>query len=213
MCPFVCVMMILLGTGVHSFEVARVKYGGGGDWYCDPSSLPNLLSAAQEWVGIDVAPREQVVELTDPELRSYPYLYLTGHGNINLTREEAEMLRAYLLTGGFLHADDNYGLDESFRREMRKVFPDREMVEVPFDHDVYLWPFRFPDGPPKIHEHHGGPAQGLGYIYEGRLVVFYSFNTDLGDGWEDPDVHGDPEEKREAALRMGVNVLAYALTH
>lgn len=205
--------LLLLGTATHAFEVARVKYGGGGDWYSDPSSLPNLLAAAAEWARIDVAPRDRVVEIADPELFSYPYLYLTGHGNVSLTVAEAERLRQYLLAGGFLHADDNYGMDESFRREMRKVFPDKDLIEIPFDHDVYHWPFRFPDGLPKVHEHHGGPPQGLGYFHDGRLVVFYSFNTDLGDGWEDPDVHGDPPDKRRAALQMGVNILAYALMH
>lgn len=207
------VLVVLLASSLHSFEVARLKYGGGGDWYSDPSSLPNLLSAAAEWARVDVAPREGVVEILDPELFSYPYLYLTGHGNVSFTAAEAERLRRYLLAGGFLHADDNYGMDASFRREMRKVFPDKDMVEVPFDHDIYRWPFGFPQGLPKIHEHHGGPPQGLGYFHDGRLLVFYSFNTDLGDGWEDPEVHGDPPDKREAALRMGVNIVAYALTH
>jgi hypothetical protein len=207
------VLVLLLAGTLHSFEVARLKYGGGGDWYSDPSSLPNLLDAAAEWARIDVAPREAVVQIMDPELFSYPYLYMTGHGNVSFTVAEAERLRRYLLAGGFLHADDNYGMDASFRREMRTIFPDREMVEVPFDHDIFRWPFSFPGGLPKIHEHHGGPPQGLGYFHEGRLVVFYSFNTDLGDGWEDPNVHGDPPHKREAALQMGVNILTYALTH
>ncbi len=207
-------LLVLLSAATpYSFSIARVKYDGGGDWYSDPSSLPNVLRAAREWARIDVAPREAVVEVMDPELFSYPYLYMTGHGNISFSIEEAERLREYLQAGGFLHADDNYGMDDSFRREMKKVFPGEEMVEVSFGHDIYRWPFSFPDGLPKIHEHHGGPPQGLGYFSQGRLVVFYSFNTDLGDGWEDPDVHEDPPEKREAALRMGVNILAYAVTH
>ena len=209
----IALIVLVLGNAPYSFTVARVQYGGGGDWYCDPSSLPNLLRVAQEWAQIDVAPRESVVRLTDPELFSFPYLYMTGHGNVSLTRDEAVKLRQYLLSGGFLHADDNYGMDASFRREMAKVFPDKELAEVSFDHDVYRWPFPFPEGLPKIHEHHGGPPSGLGYFHEGRLVAFYSYNTDLGDGWEDAEVHGDPPEKREAALRMGVNLLCYALTH
>jgi hypothetical protein len=209
----VLLSVVILGIAPYSFSIARVQYGGGGDWYSDPSSLPNLLRAAHEWAHLDVAPRESVVRLTDPELFSFPYLYMTGHGNASLSPAEVGRLRRYLVAGGFLHADDNYGMDQSFRREMAKVFPDKELEEVPFDHDVYAWPFRFPAGLPKIHEHHGGPPAGLGYFHEGRLVVFYSYNTDLGDGWEDPEVHGDPPEKREAALRMGVNLLCYALTH
>lgn len=194
-----------------ALTIAQVQYGGGGDWYANPSSLPNLLRAIRERTGLAVAERPAQVKLTDPTLRNYPYLYITGHGNIRLTDEEVRILRRYLLAGGFLHADDNYGLDESFRREMRRVFPDRELVELPAEHPVYHLFYDFPDGLPKIHEHDGKPAQGLGIVVNGRLAVFYSYQTDLGDGWEDAEVHGDPPELREQALRMGVNLFLYAL--
>ena len=192
--------------------IARVHYDGGGDWYANPSSLPNLIAAITERTGLPVDPRPAEVRLDDPSLWSHPYLYITGHGNIRLSDDEVARLREYLTSGGFLHVDDNYGLDESFRREIARVFPDRELVELPPSHPVYRAYYEFPDGLPKIHEHDGKPAQGFGIFHEGRLVLFYSYETDLGDGWEDPDVHDDPEEARENALRMGVNLFVFALT-
>jgi len=191
--------------------IARLHYDGGGDWYANPSSLPNLLAAARERTGLSVAPRERVVRLTDADLWDLPYLYMTGHGNVAFSAPEVALLRRYLEQGGFLHADDNYGMDQAFRREIARVFPDHPLVEVPVDHPVYHLVYEFPDGLPKVHEHDGQPAQGFGVFLEGRLVVFYSYQSDLGDGWEDPDVHRDPPELREAALRMGVNLLAYAV--
>lgn len=200
---------------IHSGEllptVARLHYGGGGDWYANPTSLPNLLTAIGNRTGLRVATQNAEVRLSDPDLRDYPYLYLTGHGNIRFTDQELEVLRGYLLAGGFLHADDNYGLDESFRREVRRLFPQRELVEVPLDHPVYHILYEFPEGLPKIHEHDGLPAQGFGLFLDGRLALFYSYQSDLGDGWEDPEVHGDPPEVREQALRMGVNLFLYAI--
>ena len=192
--------------------IGRLHYDGGGDWYANPSSLPNLLTAIGEATDLDVAPREQVVRLTDPDLWTVPYLYMTGHGNVRFTDEEIRILRRYLEQGGFLHADDNYGMDESFRREIARVFPERPLVEVPLDHPIYHILSAFPQGIPKIHEHDGLPAQGFGIFIGDRLAVFYSYQSDLGDGWEDPDVHGDPEELRQAALRMGVNLFVYAVT-
>lgn len=192
--------------------IARVHYDGGGDWYANPSSLPNLLTEIGRRTGLAVDPRPAEVRLSDPSLWSYPYLYITGHGNIRLSDGDVDRLRDYLIAGGFLHVDDNYGLDESFRREIARVFPDHELIELPADHPVYRAYYDFPDGLPKIHEHDGEPAQGFGIFHEGRLVVFYSYQTDLGDGWEDPDVHDDPEEAREAALRMGVNLFVFVLT-
>lgn len=205
-------LLIPLLFGQYDFTVARLKYAGGGDWYADPSSLPNLLVAINERTTIRAAPREATVEITDPELFSFPYLYMTGHGNVRFTDEEVIILRNYFAGGGFLHADDNYGMDSSFRREMKKVFPDSPLIELPFDHPIYNSFYNFTDGLPKIHEHEGKPPQGLGIFYDNRLIVFYTYECDLGDGWEDPDVHNDPPEKREAALQMGINIVVYSLT-
>lgn len=191
--------------------IAQLQYDGGGDWYANPSGLPNLLAEIRKRTGLRVAERPVQIRLTDPNLYNYPYLYLTGHGNIRFTPEELQVLRQYLANGGFLHADDNYGLDESFRREMRRVFPDQELVELPADHPVYHAFYEFPDGLPKIHQHDGKPAQGFGLFQEGRLVVFYSYESDLGNGWEDADRYDNPPETREKAFRMGVNLFLYAL--
>jgi hypothetical protein len=192
--------------------IGRLQYSGGGDWYGNPSSLPNLLRAIRASTTMQVDPRERVVTATSPELWEIPYLYMTGHGNVLFSDAEVIGLRRYLENGGFLHADDNYGLDESFRREMARVFPDRPLVDVPLEHPIYHVVHEFPRGIPKIHEHDGKPAQGLGIFLDGRLVVYYSYQTDLGDGWEDADVHGDPTEKRNAALNMGINLFTYAVT-
>ncbi|MGQ9702733.1 MAG: DUF4159 domain-containing protein [bacterium] len=208
-------MLLLLSLFLinqYDFTIARLKYSGGGDWYTDPSSLPNLLQAINERTTIRAAPREVVVELTDPDLFKYPYLYMTGHGEVRFSEEEIKILRNFLTSGGFLHADDCYGMDSSFRREMKKVFPDSPLIELPFDHPIYHSFYDFPEGLPKIHEHDNKPAQGFGIFYQNRLVVFYSYESDLGCGWEDPTVHNDPPEKREAALRMGINIVVYYLT-
>lgn len=194
------------------FSITRVKYHGGGDWYCDPTSLVNLQRFLREELGIPTAEKEQVAGLLDEDLFSHPYLYLSGHGNLRFSDEEAQRLREYLLGGGFLHVDDNYGLDKSFRRELKKVFPRRELVELPFSHPIYHMAYDFPHGPPKIHVHDGLPAQGLAIVVDGRVVVYYTYQSDLGDGWEDPEVHHDPPEKRLAALRMGANIVLYALS-
>ncbi|HEU5169619.1 MAG TPA: DUF4159 domain-containing protein [Gemmatimonadales bacterium] len=191
--------------------IGRLHYDGGGDWYANPSSLPNLLSAIRTRTTLRIAAEERVVTLADDGLWDVPYLYMTGHGNVRFADRELETLRAYLRQGGFLHADDNYGMDESIRRELKRLFPDRALVEVPLDHPIYHLVYDFPRGVPKIHEHDGKPAQGFGIFLDGRLAVFYSYQTDLGDGWEDPEVHRDPPAKREAALRMGVNLFAYAV--
>ncbi len=191
--------------------IGRLHYDGGGDWYANPSSLPNLLEAITARTRIKVASREKVVTLADPDLWEVPYLYMTGHGNVRFTDSEVATLRKYLQQGGFLHADDNYGMDPSIRRELKRLFPDRDLVDVPLDHAVYNVVYRMPEGIPKIHEHDGKPAQGLGIFLDGRLVLYYSYESDLGDGWEDPDVHHDPPDKREAALRMGVNLFMYAV--
>lgn len=194
-----------------SVGIARLQYDGGGDWYANPSSLPNLLAAVRERTGIPTVRREPSVTPLDPTLRDHPYLYMTGHGNVSFTPAERAALRQYLLDGGFLHADDNYGLDESFRREIALIFPDAELTEIPPTHPVFHAFYDFPEGLPKIHEHDGEPPQALGIFLGGRLVVFYSYESDLGDGWEDQGVHDDPPEIREQALRMGVNLFVYVM--
>jgi len=191
--------------------VGRLHYDGGGDWYANPSSLPNLLAAVRERTGLPAAREEKVVALGDDELWNVPYIFMTGHGNVRFSDRDVVVLRRYLQQGGFLHADDNYGMDESIRRELGRLFPGVPLAEVPLDHPVYHVVYDFPQGIPKIHEHDGKPAQGFGIFLDGRLAVFYSYQSDLGDGWEDPQVHKDPPEKREAALRMGVNLFAYAV--
>lgn len=217
MTRFLPVLMALLALPAwaegqaDSVTVGRLQYGGGGDWYANPSSLPNLLAAVRERTGIVTARREATVTPLDPALRDFPYLYMTGHGEVRFSPQERAALRSYLTSGGFLHADDNYGLDESFRRAMAELFPEYELTEIPPDHPVFSVFYPFPEGLPKIHEHDGLPPQALGIFHGGRLVVFYSFESDLGDGWEDPDVHGDAAAVREAALRMGVNLFLYAL--
>jgi len=191
--------------------IARLKYGGGGDWYSNPSSIPNLLNFLKENLNCEVFPEEVRVGIMDKDFFGYPFLYLNGHGNVRFSDEEILRLRLYLQSGGFLHADDNYGMDPSFRREIRRIFPDNMLVELPFSHPIFHQAYQFPNGLPKIHEHDGKPPQGLGIFYNGRLVVFYTYECDLGDGWEDAAVHNDPEEKRSAALKMGANIFLYAL--
>lgn len=197
------------------FTIARLKYGGGGDWYTDPTSIPNLLRALKDRTNIECLDDEKVLSLNDPDLFSYPFLYLTGHGNIRFNQKEREILRRYLLNGGFLWADDCYGMDPYFRKEIELIFAEDQvkLVALPFDHPIYHSFYDFPSGPPKIHEHSGGPPEGLGIIKDGRLLVFYTYNTDIGDGLESPAVHNDPPEKREMALCMAINVVVYALTN
>jgi Domain of unknown function (DUF4159) len=191
--------------------IGRLHYDGGGDWYANPSSLPNLLSAIRTRTTLRVGTEEKVVTLSDDELWNVPYIYMTGHCNVRWSDQDLATLRRYLRQGGFLHADDNYGMDASIRRELARLFPGQPLVEVPLDHAVYHLVYDFPRGIPKIHAHDGKPAQGFGIFLDGRLAVFYSYQTDLGDGWEDPQVHHDSADKREAALRMGVNLFAYAV--
>jgi hypothetical protein len=212
--PAACGLWLLLAAPLAAqapLTIGRLHYDGGGDWYANPSSLPNLLQAIGSRTTLPVTPREKVVTLADADLWQVPYLYMTGHGNVHWSDAELATLRRYLQQGGFLHADDNYGMDESIRRELARLFPDRPLVEVPLDHPIYHLIYQFPQGIPKIHEHDGKPAQGFGIFVDGRLVVYYSYQSDLGDGWEDFEVHRDPAEKHEAALRMGVNLFVYAV--
>jgi hypothetical protein len=195
-----------------SFKIAKLKYNGGGDWYANKTSLPNLIRFCNQNLNMNIDREEAVVEVGSSELFSFPFVHMTGHGNVVFSEAEAENLRKYLISGGFLHIDDNYGLDKYIRTEMKKVFPELDFVELPFSHPIYQQKYKFPNGLPKIHEHDNKPPQGFGLIYQGRLVCFYTFETDLGNGWEDKEIHNDPDEKHQAALRMGANILSYALT-
>jgi hypothetical protein len=196
----------------QQIKIAKLKYNGGGDWYANKTALPNLIAYCNTHLGTDIAVEEDVVEVGGPELYLYPYVYMTGHGNVVFSNQEAENLRTYLLGGGFLHIDDNYGMDKFVRLEMKKVFPNKEFVEVPFDHPIYHQKFNFEKGLPKIHEHDGKPAQGYAILHEGRIVCFYSYETDLGNGWEDQRIYNDPEALRELALKMGANIIQYSFT-
>ena len=192
--------------------IARLQYDGGGDWYANPSSIPNLLKAINERTSLQVEPTEARISLKDDRLWDHPFLHVTGHGVIKFSDAEVLRLREYLTRGGFLHVDDNYGLDESFRREIARVFPDRPLVDVPLTHPVYHIVYDFPAGLPKVHEHDGKPARGFGIFIGTRLALFYSYESDLGNGWEDPGTYSDPPALHEAALRMGVNLFVYAVT-
>lgn len=196
----------------YNLKVAKLKYRGGGDWYSNPTALKNLAKFCNQNLGTLIDPQEAIVDVASPDLFRYPFVHMTGHGNVVFSREDAENLRNYLIGGGFLHIDDNYGMDAFVRTEMKKVFPELTFVELPFNHPIYQKPYRFGGGMPKIHEHDGKPAQGLGLLYEGRLVCFYSYETDLGDGWEDQEVHNDPEALRQKALQMGANIVQFAFT-
>jgi hypothetical protein len=203
----------LLPAQNFHFKIAKLKYGGGGDWYSNRSALPNLIEFINENSNTLIAPQEEEVEPGGSQIFQYPYVYMTGHGNVVFTDAEARNLREYMISGGFLHIDDNYGMDQYIRREMKKVFPELEFVELPFTHEMYQQHFTFEKGLPKIHEHDGKPPEGLALIYEGQVVCYYTVETDLGDGWEDPQIHNDPPEVRLQALQMGANILLWAIDH
>jgi len=190
------------------FTLARLKYDGGGDWYANPSSLPNLVKAIKKQTRIPICDTVAAISVTDERLFHYPFLYMTGHGNVSFDHQERIRLRTYLIGGGFLWADDNYGMDKSFRREIAKIFPENELVEIPLSHPVYHSRYTF-KALPKIHEHDNEPAQGLGIFFDNRLVVFYSYSSDIGDGMEDVHVHKDGEELHGIALRMGINIVSW----
>lgn len=196
-----------------AFQIVRVKYNGGGDWYNDPSAEVNLLNFIKQNTKIRVNAEYKFVEIGNENLFSYPFLFLTGHGNISLSDYEAKRLNEYLTNGGFLYIDDDYSLDQPLRREMKKVFPDKEFVELPFSHGIYHSLYDFPNGPPKTHEHDRKAPQGFGIFHEGRLVVYYTFESNPSDGWADPEVHKDPEEKRLEALRFGANIVMWVLSN
>ncbi len=196
----------------RTLRLGKLKYNGGGDWYANKTSMPNLIAFCNQHLGLNLLAEEEIVEVGSQELFAYPFVHMTGHGNVVFSAAEAENLRKYLIGGGFLHIDDNYGLDKFVRPEMKKVFPELEFVELPFTHPIYRQKFRFENGPPKIHEHDGLPPQGFGLVYEGRLVCFYTFETDLGNGWEDQNIYSDPENVRQLALQMGANIVSFAFT-
>ena len=206
------IMLVSSSFTPPSFQIALLKYGGGGDWYANPTSLVNLVRFSNQNLGTNISEDIATIEVGSAEIINYPFIHMTGHGNVIFSDQEISNLRIYLMAGGFLHIDDNYGLDKFIRPQMKKVFPELDFVELPFDHPIYHQKFDFSRGLPKTHEHDGKPPQGFGLIYEGRLICFYTYECDLGDGWEDPDVHHDPESVRQKALQMGANILQYVFT-
>jgi len=205
--------LFFLGLNISAQEIALVKYSGGGDWYANPTSLPNLIKFCNEKINTKIEPKPATIELSSSAIFLYPFLHITGHGNILFTDSEIKNLRKYLLGGGFLHIDDNYGLDQYIRREMKRVFPEMDFVEISKDHTIFKEPFDFPNGIPKIHEHDNKPAQAFGLFDQGKLICLYTYETDLGNGWEDEEVHNDPKEIREKALKMGANILNYVFNY
>lgn len=207
------IWMVFLATVANAqnsgVKIALAKYNGGGDWYSDPTALPNLIEYCNRTLNTNIQTEPSTIEVGSPEIFNFPYVELTGHGNIIFSESDAMNLRHYLEGGGFLHADDNYGMDEYFRREMKKVFPEKELVELPPSHPIFHQEFDFPNGLPKIHEHDGKPAQAFGIFIENRLVCLYTYECDLGDGWEDEAVHNDTPEVREKALQMGANIISF----
>lgn len=213
------VQVLIFASGVSlsqknnsALQIALLKYNGGGDWYANPTSLPNLVSFCNSELGTNISTKIETVDAGDPSIFNYPFVHMTGHGNVVFSADEAENLRNYMIGGGFLHIDDNYGMDEFIRPELRKIFPEIELVELPFSHPIFHQKYDFPNGLPKIHEHDNKRAQAFGILYEGRLVCLYTYECDLGDGWEDEGVHGDSPEKRAEALKMGANLIQYAFT-
>lgn len=206
----ILLIFTLITGGLHGQELAILKYKGGGDWYSNPTALPNLIKFCNENIGTELNEKSEVVEVGDITIFQYPFLHMTGHGNVVFSQEEADNLRDYLLSGGFLHIDDNYGMKPYLQKELIKVFPNKELEELGADHPIFSEAYKFLEGLPKIHEHDGNRPQALGIFNEGRLVLLFTFESDLGDGWEDPAVHNDPPEVREKALKMGANIIAYA---
>lgn len=196
-----------------TLEMALLKYNGGGDWYSDPTALINLANFCNKNLGTNFKSDYATVEVGSIDIYNHPFIHMTGHGNVVFSDQEAENMRKYLIAGGFLHIDDNFGMDPFVRVAMKKAFPELEFVELPDNHEIYNIVYNFKNGLPKIHKHDGKPAQGFGLIWEGRLMCYYTFETDLGDGWEDPEVHKDPPEVRAKALRMGANIVQYAFTY
>ena len=209
-------LLLILITGLSatppSFQIALLKYNGGGDWYANPTSLPNLVKFANQNLGTNISEEIATVDVGSKEIFNFPVVHMTGHGNVLFSQQEAQNLRGYLLAGGFLHIDDNYGLDKYIRPQMKLVFPELDFTELPYSHPIYHQKYNFPNGLPKIHEHDNKAPHGFGLIWKGRLICFYTYESDLGDGWEDPRVHNDSDATRQDALRMGANILEFAFT-
>ncbi len=207
-------LFFILFTGLIGFiqaqEVAILKYSGGGDWYSNPTALPNLIKFCNSNINTGIDPKPETVEPGSTDIFQFPFVHMTGHGNVVFSGTEVENLRNYLLSGGFIHIDDNYGMNEYIRKEIKKIFPDKELSEIPANHPIFSSAYPFPNGLPKIHEHDGLPPQAFGIFENERLMLLFTFESDLGDGWESPDVHNDPEEVRQKALKMGANIIKYA---
>ncbi len=213
----IIIMFLMLGGSLNGLaqpvRIALVKYGGGGDWYADPTALPNLIDFCNQHLNTNIHPEPSTVEVGSTEIFNFPFVHMTGHGNVVFSENEAMNLRTYLEAGGFLHVDDNYGLDEFFRREIKKVFPNNDLVELPASHSVFHQKYSFNEGLPKIHEHDNKPPQAFGLFIEDRMVVLYTYETDISDGWEDEAVHNNPQDLREKALKMGANIISFVFKH
>ncbi|WP_283636647.1 DUF4159 domain-containing protein [Aquaticitalea lipolytica] len=207
------ILFSLFSLVMLSQDIAVLKYKGGGDWYGNPTSVPNLIAFCNANINTKINPKPETVEPSSIDIFQYPMLHMTGHGNVFFSEADAENLRNYLISGGFLHIDDNYGMQPYITKELKKVFPDKELIELPKTHEIFNIAFKFPEGLPKIHEHEGKRPQAFGIFHEGRLVLLFTFESDLGDGWEDEEVHNDPFEVREKALKMGANIVKYAFEH
>jgi len=209
----ILISLPILLIGQNTYEIAILKYNGGGDWYANPTALPNLITFANENIGTNIKAAPATVEVGSSDIFNYPFLHMTGHGNVVFNASETENLRNYLLAGGFLHIDDNYGMDAFVRTEIKKIFPETELLELPTNHPIFHGKFKFPNGLPKVHEHDASPSQAFGIIIDGRLVCLYTFESDIGDGWEDAEVHNDSDFIRLKALQMGANILEYVFSN
>ena len=207
------IIIPFLSLSQNTYEIAVLKYNGGGDWYANPTALPNLIEFTNKNLGTTIKTQPITVEAGSKEIFNYPFIHMTGHGNVVFNINEIENLRAYLLSGGFLHIDDNYGMDPFIRTEIKKLFPEVELKQLANNHPIFSTKYNFTNGLPKIHEHDGKPAQAFGIVFDGRLVCLYTYETDLGDGWEDPEIHNNTEDTRQRALKMGANIIKYAFTN
>ena len=205
----ISLLLLLIASIANSQEIALLKYSGGGDWYANPTSLPNLIKYSNQNINTRIKLKPGLVEPSSPDLFSYPFVHMTGHGNVVFSDSDVINLRNYMTSGGFLHIDDNYGMDQYIRKQIKKIFPNTDLIEIPVNHPIFQKPYSFPAGIPKIHEHDGKRSQSFGIFIAGRLVLLYTYETDLGDGWEDADVHNDPLEIRTKALKMGANIMNY----